>query len=337
MGWDEISTANLSHRSVIQSWRDRASLLSNVHHGYRAVLSHGFYLDHMAPASYHYGTDFRFDFTLSREEHERILGGEACLWTEYIDAHMAHSRIWPRTAAIAEKLWSSRLDQIECMYDRLAHIDRTFFHPAEEQYLASFSRLTSDVSTLKTLADVCEPLGLFGRDRKRNYTRHTRLDRFVDLLHPESEHVRQLIQSTNASLLYATFVSWKVNRERLRSNHSEILALSENLARLGEIGIRLLNLWDDQQHKRILSARWFYYQLYVLHSLEYQVPEVRLAGARVVKDLLSQFDCCAFDLVNLAILLVFPLLILIVQRVGFIRRRLLLPCLVFCFHTCARC
>ncbi|UJR14699.1 hypothetical protein I4U23_001692 [Adineta vaga] len=335
MGWDEISTGDLSNQSLIQSWRSRISLIDAVHRGYNAILSHGFYLDHMSPASFHYSNNLRFDFMLKKSEQKRILGGEACLWTEYIDANMTHSRLWPRTAAIAERLWSFQYDQIECMYDRLYQLDKYIFHPNDEQYRESLSKFASNVTALKLLADLCEPLGLHGRDQKRNYTSQTPLNRFVDFLRPESEQTRQLIKITNISILYSTFLSWKRNQFYIDSNETEILQLSENLIQLGDIGIRLLKLIDKNQEQTIVSSRWYSYQLYLLKTLEYQVPEIRLAGVRVIKDLLEQIDYCAFDFINLSLLLFFPLIIIIVQRISFIRRRLLLPCLLYCFHKCA--
>ena len=337
MGWDEISTSNLSHKSVIQSWRSRFSLISATQQGHRAILSYGFYLDHMSSAGYHYNNDLSFDILSKKPEEKRILGGEACLWTEYINSAMVHSRIWPRTAAIAEKLWSSTYDQTDCMYDRLAIIDKRFFHPNDEQYIKDLSTLSSDAIALRLLADLCEPLGLQGRNQNRNYTSQTPLNRFVDILKPESEQTRRLLKSRNASLLYSTFVSWKMNHIRVYTNDTDILQLSENLIRLGEIGIRLLKLFNQNQQRQIISLRWYYYQLYILDTLEYQVPEIRLAGVRVVKDLLEQFDPCSFDLINLSLILFFPIIVIFVQRVGFIRRRLLLPCLNFCYYKCARC
>lgn len=40
----------------------------------------------------------------SKQKH--ILGGEACLWSEQLDAASLDGRIWPRAAAFAERLWT---------------------------------------------------------------------------------------------------------------------------------------------------------------------------------------------------------------------------------------
>ncbi|XP_055602211.1 chitooligosaccharidolytic beta-N-acetylglucosaminidase-like [Uranotaenia lowii] len=36
----------------------------------------------------------------------QILGAEAALWLEQVDHHSLDIRIWPRTSALAERLWS---------------------------------------------------------------------------------------------------------------------------------------------------------------------------------------------------------------------------------------
>ena len=43
---------------------------------------------------------------LTDAEASRILGGEGNMWTERTPEDVVETRIWPRLAAIAERLWS---------------------------------------------------------------------------------------------------------------------------------------------------------------------------------------------------------------------------------------
>ncbi len=57
VGWDEILVPGLPTDAVIQSWRGQKSLSEAAAKGYRGILSWGYYLDHLSPASFHYGVD----------------------------------------------------------------------------------------------------------------------------------------------------------------------------------------------------------------------------------------------------------------------------------------
>ena len=121
MGWDEILHPDLPPRTVIQSWRGTQYLANSAKQGFTGILSAPWYLDHIKPASEYYAADPvpQFD-ELTPAQQKLIIGGEACMWAEYITAESADSRIWPRLGAIAERLWSPRaVTDVGDMYRRL--------------------------------------------------------------------------------------------------------------------------------------------------------------------------------------------------------------------------
>ena len=62
---------------------------------------------------------------LTEAQAANILGGEACMWTEMTDNVTSESRIFPRAAVVAEKLWSPKevTTDVKDMYRRLIHFD----------------------------------------------------------------------------------------------------------------------------------------------------------------------------------------------------------------------
>src|SRR5204863_2642233 len=101
IGWDEILHPDLPPDIVIQSWRGQKSLAEGAKKGYAGILSSGYYLDHLLPAAKLYAVDpIRAEAGLTEQEAARILGGEACMWGEYVSPETIDSRIWPRLAAI---------------------------------------------------------------------------------------------------------------------------------------------------------------------------------------------------------------------------------------------
>ncbi|KAG2670658.1 hypothetical protein I3760_14G096200 [Carya illinoinensis] len=59
-------------------------------------------------------TIYNYDITygLSKEEAKLVLGGEVALWSEQADPTVLDARIWPRTSAMAETLWSGNRDKM---------------------------------------------------------------------------------------------------------------------------------------------------------------------------------------------------------------------------------
>lgn len=121
IGWEELMQPEIPKTAVIQSWRGRDGLTDAAKSGYQVILSNGFYIDLMQPAKDHYLNDpLPMGIDLNDEQKKFILGGEATMWAEMVTHETVDSRIWPRTAAIAERLWSpASVINIENMYKKL--------------------------------------------------------------------------------------------------------------------------------------------------------------------------------------------------------------------------
>jgi len=109
VNWEEVFNhfgKNLSVDTIIHVWLDHATLGRVVAAGYRGILSNNdmWYLDHLAvPWTDYYLNDPLFNIT---ENPELVIGGETCMWGESMDPSDVFQRIWPKSAAVAEVLWT---------------------------------------------------------------------------------------------------------------------------------------------------------------------------------------------------------------------------------------
>src|SRR5258707_5693640 len=165
MGWEEIFHADLPKDVVIQSWRGPASLAEAAKKGYNGVLSAGYYIDLSFPTSQHYAVDpIASNSTLTPSEAEHVLGGEATMWTEWVSPETIDSRIWPRTAAIAERLWSPRtVTNVDDMYRRLDVIsvrleELGLTHEKNQAMLLRRLAGGRALGPLQSLASIVEPV-----------------------------------------------------------------------------------------------------------------------------------------------------------------------------------
>src|SRR5438105_4561581 len=207
MGWDEIFQPDLPKDVVIQSWRGPESLAEAARKGYDGILSAGYYIDLIYPASEHYLADpLPEGSSLTPAEAAHVLGGEATMWGEWVSSETIDSRIWPRTAAIAERLWSPReVRDVEDMYRRLSVVSAQLEELGlthEKNQAMMLRRLAggSDSWALRTLASVVEPVKEYRRYQQRPQTMLSPLTGLVDAARPDSDAARRFAGEVDALL-----------------------------------------------------------------------------------------------------------------------------------------
>ncbi|HOJ18480.1 MAG TPA: family 20 glycosylhydrolase [Ignavibacteriaceae bacterium] len=253
VGWDEILNPDMPKNILIQSWRGIKSLAESARHGYQGILSNGYYIDLVQPASFHYLNDPIPDsLNLSAEEKKFILGGEATSWAELVTLETVESRIWPRTAVIAERLWSpAYVRDVDDMYKRLERMsflleEHGLLH--QKNYEMMLRRLTDnhDIKALKTIADILEPVKIYNRHfQGKVHVQHSPYTRTVDAARPESMTAREFnllvdkyIQTKDApvlDILRGMLIKWE-------SNHAELVKLMEVSPIIKELEPHSLNL-----------------------------------------------------------------------------------------------
>jgi hexosaminidase len=105
--------SNLDNNTIVHIWKDKETLDSVVVAGYRTLLSDSdvWYLDHLQVTwDEMYANEPTEGLSIDADAN-LILGGETCMWGETVDASDIDNTIWPRAAAVSERLWTS-LSQI---------------------------------------------------------------------------------------------------------------------------------------------------------------------------------------------------------------------------------
>jgi hexosaminidase len=274
IGWDEILHPDLPKTVVVQSWRGQQSLAAASKQGYSGLLSFGYYLDLMWPAARHYAVDPMSGdaATLTPEEKTRILGGEACMWAEWVTPENIDSHIWPRNAAVAERLWSPQeVTDVDSMYARLNALSLRLewlglTHRSARMYMLRRMGGT-DSLYLRALAEIAEPVKDYKRwdSSKGPIDFHAPLIRMVDAVYPESDTARSfrdLVQNyvrsgykdqVAAGLIRSWLKTWQDNDSALHPLLEqsfllhEVMHLSENLSALGAAGLQALDYLDKSE------------------------------------------------------------------------------------------
>ena len=204
VGWDEIFVPGVSKTIVIQSWRGTEALVAAAKMGYRGILSNGYYLDLGSTAARHYAVDPAGGTAalLTPEQKKLILGGESCMWSEYVNGENIDSRIWPRNAAIAERFWSPEgTTEVASMYERLdaeaqrlewVGLTHRSFQRTMLQRIAGPASPT-EFAALHSLAQALEHQKEYTREDSIavQQTSLSPLNRLVDAVFPESDISRR--------------------------------------------------------------------------------------------------------------------------------------------------
>jgi hexosaminidase len=244
VGWDEILHPDLPRDAVVHSWQGPKGLAAAARAGHATILSNGYYIDLSHPAWEHYLNDpLPADTTLTPTEQARVLGGEATMWAEWVTPETIDSRIWPRTAAIAERLWSPReVREVDDMYRRLDIVSLRL----EELGLSltrhvdpMLRRLAGDganafrLEELRTIADLVEPVKDYRRGGQQpDATQFTPLTGLVDCARPDSTDAREFSASVRARLFegsaedWARIMGWFVWWDRAADNLRQELSVS---------------------------------------------------------------------------------------------------------------
>ena len=289
--YQELIQTDVPKDIVIQSWRGMEALLSAAKNGYRSILSKGYYIDLMQPAWYHYSNDpipnnnkliipdseanfNRFESKiidkikkgvklLTPAEEKSIIGGEATMWTEHVTPETIDSRVWPRTAAIAERLWSpASINNVEDMYRRMdiisSHLEWVgSTHLKNKQMMLRRLAGTNEVSSLEMVVDLVEPVKGYQRNKADNFTKYAPYTLLVDIAVADSKKLRgfrRLVEgyikignSSKYQALESVFNEWQLNHQQIKqvAQNSPLLEAiifhSTSLNLLAELGIKYLS------------------------------------------------------------------------------------------------
>ena len=283
--WDECLHPTLPKRAVVQAWRGMHARDVALDAGFDCLVSAPYYLDLFYPADYHYAFDPAGDLVaadaaarqLPRLEHAvrgvewmsrfawfpklrqrkkrgRVLGGEACMWTELVAEELLDARVWSRMPAIAERFWRGGEvdDQASSLFERLAHsrcvLAAVGIVPEDRAAIDEYPPLAALIEMLEPVKWYRRLLGEGGFAArvdaeantigKRPYDVNTPLDRIVDRIAPESLASRRAEADLAAGVSMQRWLApWRAQRKVLEGHllFDELVAASDALAAIADI------------------------------------------------------------------------------------------------------
>jgi hexosaminidase len=308
VGWDEILTPDLPKNIIVQSWRGFDSLAAGAKQGYPGILSAGYYLDHIDSAAAHYLVDpvpAKSDLTADQQAH--IFGGEACMWSEYVNGAIIDSRIWPRTAAIAERLWSPQnVNNVDDMYRRLwiesMRLESLgLTHLSQED--AGLRQLTgsTQVDALRIFTSVLQPsdFGGIASEHRNTLSPFSTLNFALQPDPPSRHHFELMVadylqdpfaRESQEALLTGIFQGWISSEPELLQlmADSPLLAQAkpraEELTELGSLGLEAVSYLSSTEPA---PRGWKAQKLATLDYAQKPQAEVRFTVLQPLRDLVN--------------------------------------------------
>ena len=268
IGWDECLHENLRQDTVIQAWRGIEARDAALAAGHDCVVSAPYYLDLFYPADVHHAFDpatstkaseprlvdhpslahvregltWMSNFGTFPELPERpggrVLGGEACLWSELVTDELLDTRLWSRMPAIAERFWNGSASDAKGIYASAEATRGTL--AALGMLPADNATLFQDYPDLARLIEMLEPVkwylrllgvreferrvsGLGSSGAARPYTTTTPLDRIVDRIPPESLATLRAAADLDEGMSMDPWIAgWRQQRDALE-RHPDLL------------------------------------------------------------------------------------------------------------------
>ncbi len=252
-----------SWRGVNEGMEPGESLVKAVKNGYQTILSNGYYIDLLLSVEDHYLVDPMPAVELTSEEAARILGGEATMWAELVTPLTVDSRIWPRTAAIAERFWSAKeVRDVDGMFERLNTISQFLElvgiqHVKSREYILRNIANYQDTHGLRQLTTISEPFKIYSRNAGgTQYKTYSPFTLFADACTADAMAVRSFRElvdiyidqadKTGEKELTEYFKAWEGIADQLRAIEpqaplvSRVIPYAERVAEIAAIGVKAL-------------------------------------------------------------------------------------------------
>jgi hexosaminidase len=108
VGWDEILEGGADRNAVVEMWRGPAEAAKALANGNRLIVAGPFYLDtpieELTLQDIYRIDPFAAPAFAGRQD--QVLGAEAPLWSERVTPRNLEAMLYPRTLALAERLWN---------------------------------------------------------------------------------------------------------------------------------------------------------------------------------------------------------------------------------------